>query len=255
MGARGLSLAGEASVVDAIPARSSVVALGDPGPILGNGGPGRGGEAVAPPRPGLVLAPLGRLRAFARRRRLALTIVGSLVTAALLAVVLNGRRHEFSAALSGPRGTVLAAAVVLQIVALRLAQRGVAPVDRGGGRDGRAPRPLPRVEHAGAGQRAQRAARGGGADRGAATLLAGGQPPGADAHRRRVPDPRGRGGAGRADVVHPGRPARPAVVAAARRPGGDRGRQRRAAPTRPAQGPRAVARASPCCAACAAAAG
>ena len=48
------------------------------------------------------------------------------------------------------------------------------------------------------------------------------QPAGADADRRRVPDPRRRGDAGRAHLVHAGRSARAAVVAAAHRRRGDR---------------------------------
>ena len=48
-------------------------------------------------------------RDFARRRRTAIAIVGSLATAALLAFVLAGHRQEFAAALSsGTAGWVLA---------------------------------------------------------------------------------------------------------------------------------------------------
>ena len=58
-------------------------------------------------------------RDFARRRRTAIAIVGSLATAALLAFVLAGHRQEFAAALSsGTRGWVLAVTVLLQVVAL-----------------------------------------------------------------------------------------------------------------------------------------
>jgi uncharacterized membrane protein YbhN (UPF0104 family) len=59
-----------------------------------------------------------RLRSFARRRRTLLTVVGSLVTAAVLAFVLAGRRKEFTAALGDAAAWVLAVAVLLQIVAL-----------------------------------------------------------------------------------------------------------------------------------------
>lgn len=59
-----------------------------------------------------------RVRAFARRRRTPLTIVGSVVTAAILAFVLEGRREEFTAALGDAAAWVLAVAVLLQIVAL-----------------------------------------------------------------------------------------------------------------------------------------
>lgn len=58
------------------------------------------------------------LRAFGRRRRVPLTIVGSLTTVAVLAFVLAGRRHEFGAALSGTAAWVLAVTMLLQIVAL-----------------------------------------------------------------------------------------------------------------------------------------
>jgi uncharacterized membrane protein YbhN (UPF0104 family) len=57
-------------------------------------------------------------RAFGRGHRTLITIVGSLGTAALLAFLLAGRRHEFSAALSGVAAWVLAVTVLLQIVAL-----------------------------------------------------------------------------------------------------------------------------------------
>jgi uncharacterized membrane protein YbhN (UPF0104 family) len=59
-----------------------------------------------------------RLRGFGRRHRTAITIVGSLVTAAALAFVLSGHRDEFTDALSSASLWVLAVAVVLQIVAL-----------------------------------------------------------------------------------------------------------------------------------------
>jgi uncharacterized membrane protein YbhN (UPF0104 family) len=59
-----------------------------------------------------------RLRDFARRHRTAITIVGSLVSAAVLGFVLAGRRDEFADALSSASAWVLAATVLLQIVAL-----------------------------------------------------------------------------------------------------------------------------------------
>jgi hypothetical protein len=65
-----------------------------------------------------VAAAVASARAFARRRRIALTVVGTLATSGILAAVLAGRRHQFAAALSGPAASVLAAAVGLQIVAL-----------------------------------------------------------------------------------------------------------------------------------------
>ena len=59
-----------------------------------------------------------RLRAFWQRRRIAITIVGSLVTAAVLVLLLAGRREEFAAALSSAAWWVLGVAALLQIVAL-----------------------------------------------------------------------------------------------------------------------------------------
>ena len=61
---------------------------------------------------------LARLRAAAARHRTAITIVGSLLTAGVLAVVLAGRRDEFAAALSGTSATVLLATIALQALAL-----------------------------------------------------------------------------------------------------------------------------------------
>jgi uncharacterized membrane protein YbhN (UPF0104 family) len=58
------------------------------------------------------------LRGFGRRRRAPITVVGSLATAAILAFLLAGRRHEFAAALSDAAAWVLAVTVLLQIVAL-----------------------------------------------------------------------------------------------------------------------------------------
>jgi uncharacterized membrane protein YbhN (UPF0104 family) len=58
------------------------------------------------------------LRRFGRRHRAAITVAGSLATAAVLVIVLAGRRHEFAHALSTAAASVLAVTVVLQIVAL-----------------------------------------------------------------------------------------------------------------------------------------
>jgi uncharacterized membrane protein YbhN (UPF0104 family) len=56
-----------------------------------------------------------RVRDFGRRRRVLITVVGSLATAAVLVFVLAGQRHEFTAALSRAGVWVLAATVLLQI--------------------------------------------------------------------------------------------------------------------------------------------
>jgi uncharacterized membrane protein YbhN (UPF0104 family) len=58
------------------------------------------------------------LRDFGLRRHTLLTVLGSLATAAILALLLAGRRDEFAAALVGAAAWVLAVAVLLQIVAL-----------------------------------------------------------------------------------------------------------------------------------------
>jgi uncharacterized membrane protein YbhN (UPF0104 family) len=59
-----------------------------------------------------------RLRDVGRRHRVLITVVGSLATAAILAFVLAGRRHEFATALSDATLSVLAVTALLQIVAL-----------------------------------------------------------------------------------------------------------------------------------------
>jgi uncharacterized membrane protein YbhN (UPF0104 family) len=58
------------------------------------------------------------MRDFGRRRRVLITVVGSLTAAAGLAFVLAGRRDEFMSALSGTALWVLVATSLLQIVAL-----------------------------------------------------------------------------------------------------------------------------------------
>jgi uncharacterized membrane protein YbhN (UPF0104 family) len=58
------------------------------------------------------------VRAFARRHRVWVTIVGSVLTAAVLVVGLAGHRHEFSVALSSASLLILALAAVLQVIAL-----------------------------------------------------------------------------------------------------------------------------------------
>jgi uncharacterized membrane protein YbhN (UPF0104 family) len=71
-----------------------------------------------PPRHGRLGALLGGVRGYARRRRAAITVVGSVLTAAALVVGLAGQRHDFSIALSNVALTVLTVAALLQIVAL-----------------------------------------------------------------------------------------------------------------------------------------
>jgi uncharacterized membrane protein YbhN (UPF0104 family) len=74
--------------------------------------------SVAPRRPVARIDLTRRLRDFGRRRRAPITVIGSLLTAALLVLLLAGRRDEFTQALSGPSLWVLAAATLLQISAL-----------------------------------------------------------------------------------------------------------------------------------------
>jgi SAM-dependent methyltransferase/uncharacterized membrane protein YbhN (UPF0104 family) len=61
---------------------------------------------------------VARLRAFGRRRRTPITVIGSLATAGALVVVLGGRRHEFETALGAAALWVLGLTTLLQIVAL-----------------------------------------------------------------------------------------------------------------------------------------
>jgi uncharacterized membrane protein YbhN (UPF0104 family) len=71
-------------------------------------------SAVAQP----VIGPAAALRAFGRRHRTLVAVGGSLVSAAVLVLLLAGRRDEFASALSGAAAWVLAATVLLQVVAL-----------------------------------------------------------------------------------------------------------------------------------------
>ena len=75
-------------------------------------------EPVGPRGSGRRAAPIARLRGFGRRHRVLITVVGSLVTAMVLAFVLAGRRHQFAAAISDAAAWVLGVTVLLQIVAL-----------------------------------------------------------------------------------------------------------------------------------------
>jgi uncharacterized membrane protein YbhN (UPF0104 family) len=89
---------------------------------MGAAMPGTGSEptgSAPPPRDASRLAELtSGLRDFGRRRRTPITVVGSLVTAAILVFLLAGRRHEFASALSNAGLGVLAVTALLQIVAL-----------------------------------------------------------------------------------------------------------------------------------------
>jgi uncharacterized membrane protein YbhN (UPF0104 family) len=88
--------------LDLPPTVASGALQAGPGPPLGIGAPGG----------------LARLRALGRRRRVLITIGGSLATLAVLAFVLAQRRDEFTAALSGTAAWVLGVTALLQIVAL-----------------------------------------------------------------------------------------------------------------------------------------
>jgi len=72
----------------------------------------------AGPRASRPAALIARLRDFGGRHRTAITIVGSVVSATLLAFVLAGRRQEFTDALASVSVWILAVTVLLQIVAL-----------------------------------------------------------------------------------------------------------------------------------------
>jgi uncharacterized membrane protein YbhN (UPF0104 family) len=58
------------------------------------------------------------VRAFGRRRRVAITVAGSLLTAAILVLLLARRRQEFADAISGTAVWVLGVTALLQILAL-----------------------------------------------------------------------------------------------------------------------------------------
>ena len=67
---------------------------------------------------GVARASILAVRRFARRHPVLVTVIGSLAAAAVLAVVLARRRHEFAAAISEASAWVLAVTALLQIVAL-----------------------------------------------------------------------------------------------------------------------------------------
>ena len=96
--------------------------MGSLDPTNGTAVPHTGGEPIGPsphPRGASRLAELtARLREFGRRRRTLVAVVGSLATAAVLALLLAGQRDEFAAAISDAAAWVLAVTVLLQIIAL-----------------------------------------------------------------------------------------------------------------------------------------
>jgi uncharacterized membrane protein YbhN (UPF0104 family) len=61
---------------------------------------------------------MGRLRAFGRRHRVLIAVVGSVATAAILVLLLVGKREQFETAISDVSAAVLAATVALQVVGL-----------------------------------------------------------------------------------------------------------------------------------------
>ena len=84
--------------------------------------PDASSEPIGPsprPRGASRLAQLiARLRAFGRRHRALIAVVGSLATAAVLVFLLAGRRQEFADAISATPVSVLAATVLLQVIGL-----------------------------------------------------------------------------------------------------------------------------------------
>lgn len=71
-----------------------------------------------PESAGRLAGAIGGVRRFGQRHRVVITVVGSLGAAAILALVLAGRRDEFGTALSDVAAGVLAVTILLQIVAL-----------------------------------------------------------------------------------------------------------------------------------------
>lgn len=76
------------------------------------------GPSLRPSGGSWLAARVDRVRAFGRRHRALITVLGSLATAAILVFLLAGHRHEFAKALSEASLGVLAVAALLQIVAL-----------------------------------------------------------------------------------------------------------------------------------------
>jgi uncharacterized membrane protein YbhN (UPF0104 family) len=94
--------------------------VGSLDPLVGTGPAGPDGDPPGskPVRASRLAQLSTGLRDFGRHHRTAITIVGSVLSAALLALVLAGRRDEFADALSSASAWVLAVTVLLQIVAL-----------------------------------------------------------------------------------------------------------------------------------------
>jgi uncharacterized membrane protein YbhN (UPF0104 family) len=123
-----------------------------------------------------------RLRAFGRRHR-AITVLGSLATAAALVLVLAGRGHELETALWSAAPWMLALTALLQIVALvARSEAWHLTIEAAGGTVDR--RVLYCASSMQVGQPVQRAAGGRDPDRGAATLVARRQSAGTDADCR-----------------------------------------------------------------------
>jgi uncharacterized membrane protein YbhN (UPF0104 family) len=81
-------------------------------------GSGSGGPSPPAGHAGRMAESIAGLRRFGRRHRALITVLGSLATAAVLVLLLAGRRDEFEAALSDAAAWVLALTALLQIVAL-----------------------------------------------------------------------------------------------------------------------------------------
>ena len=191
----------------------------------------------------LITARLAAARAWARRHPTAVTLAGMAVVLGALAFALHKDRHEFVTALGAAPLWVLGAAVALHLFWLRRPQRGLERLHPRGRRQRRPAAPLPRLEPRLSRQHLQRPVRAGGADRGAAAQRARRLAEAVGPARGRVPGDRGRGRAGGDLLVHAGRPARAALVVAARRLRGDRRADAGAAAPRAPPPPRVLERA------------
>jgi len=103
------------------PPLGSVVSMPPLAPRSDQAVPGADSDPIGSSRPrgtGRLAELIGGARRFGRRRRGPITVLGSLATAAVLGLLLAGRRDEFVAALSDAGLSVLAGTALLQIVAL-----------------------------------------------------------------------------------------------------------------------------------------